>query len=89
MWSSAAPAPLPRRSLRRTILPGAELLKLMEWLVNVEGDGFNPIRNDDLISVTSGMKYIVTAGGGQLETPTAGIDENITTESIKAPWMKQ
>lgn len=70
-------------------MPGAELLKLMKWLVNVEGDGFNPIRNDDLISVTSGMKYTVTAGGGQLETLTAGIDESITTESIKAPWMKQ
>ena len=39
---------------------GAELLQMMEWLVNVKDGGANPIRHRSFMPVTSGMEYKVT-----------------------------
>lgn len=39
---------------------GAEVKRIMEWLVNVKEDGSNPIRHYNNIPVTSGMEYTVT-----------------------------
>ena len=39
---------------------GAELLQMMEWLVNVKENGANPIRHRSFMPVTSGMEYKVT-----------------------------
>lgn len=39
---------------------GAELLQMMEWLVNVKDNGANPIRHRSFMPVTSGMEYKVT-----------------------------
>ena len=47
---------------REGTLTGAELKALMEWLVNVKDDGSNPIRHSNLLPVTSGMEYTITAG---------------------------
>lgn len=49
-----------REIMRSGQLTGAEVQKLMEWLVNVKEDGSNPIRHDNLIPVTSGMEYKLT-----------------------------
>lgn len=42
---------------------GAEVQRIMEWLVNVKPDGSNPIRHYNNIPVTSGMEYTVTDNG--------------------------
>ncbi len=42
---------------------GAEIRRIMEWLVNVKEDGSNPIRHYNNIPVTSGMEYTVTDHG--------------------------
>ena len=39
---------------------GAEIRRIMEWLVNVKEDGSNPIRHRNQMPVTSGMEYTVT-----------------------------
>lgn len=39
---------------------GAEVRRIMEWLVNVKEDGSNPIRHRNQMPVTSGMNYTVT-----------------------------
>ena len=39
---------------------GAELLQMMDWLVNVKENGANPIRHRSFMPVTSGMEYKVT-----------------------------
>lgn len=39
---------------------GAEIRKIMEWLVNVKEDGSNPIRHRNQMPVTSGLEYTVT-----------------------------
>lgn len=49
-----------RVMIRRGELTGAELMRLMDWLVNVKEDGANPIRHKNLIPVTGGMAYTVT-----------------------------
>lgn len=44
-------------------LTKAELMMLMEWLVNAKQDGANPIRHKNLIPVTSGMEYKMKDNG--------------------------
>lgn len=43
---------------------GAEIVRYMEWLVNVKEDGSNPVRNYYVLPVTSGMEYTVKDNGG-------------------------
>lgn len=38
---------------------GEEILRIMEWLVNVKEDGSNPVRHYSNLPVTSGMEYTV------------------------------
>ena len=63
---------------------GAELLQMMEWLVNVKDNGANPIRHRSFMPVTSGMEYKVTEyerGRFRLEEVTvngAALDEAAT-----------
>lgn len=47
---------------RRGTLTGAELKTLMQWLVDSKPDGSSPIRHSNLLPVTSGMEYTLTAG---------------------------
>lgn len=42
---------------------GAEIKRIMEWLVNVKEDGSNPIRHYNNIPVTSGMEYTIRDQG--------------------------
>lgn len=42
---------------------GAEVKRIMNWLVNVKEDGSNPIRHYNNIPVTSGMEYTLTDKG--------------------------
>lgn len=42
---------------------GAEIQRMMEWLVNVKEDGSNQIRHYNNIPVTSGMEYTLTDHG--------------------------
>ncbi|MGN1261894.1 MAG: hypothetical protein ACI4UT_02370, partial [Candidatus Enteromonas sp.] len=44
---------------REANLTGAEITRLMEWLVNALPDGRNPIRHRTLIPVTSGMELTI------------------------------
>ena len=39
---------------------GAEIRRLMDWLVNVKEDGSNPVHHRNQMPVTSGMEYTVT-----------------------------
>ena len=39
---------------------GAEIRRIMDWLVNVKEDGSNPVRHRNLLPITSGMEYTVT-----------------------------
>lgn len=43
---------------------GAEILRFMDWLINVKPDGTNPVRNHYILPVTSGMEYTVQDNGG-------------------------
>lgn len=52
-----------RETMRSGQLTGAEVKRLMEWLVNEKEDGSNPIRHKNLIPVTSGMEYSLTDNG--------------------------
>ena len=52
-----------RVSIRQGELTGAEILQLMDWLVNVKEDGSNPVRRGNLLPVTSGLAYTVTDNG--------------------------
>ena len=54
---------------------GAEVQRLMDWLVNVKEDGSNPIRHQNTIPVTSGMEYTMKRTGNgtyELESITIG-----------------
>lgn len=42
---------------------GAEIIRYMEWLINVKEDGSNPVRNFYALPVTSGMEYTVKDNG--------------------------
>ena len=63
---------------------GAEIRRIMEWLVNVKEDGSNPIRHYNQMPVTSGMEYTVTEtepGKFRLENITINgepLDDNTT-----------
>lgn len=39
---------------------GAEIRRIMDWLVNVKEDGSNPVRHRNQLPITSGMEYTVT-----------------------------
>ena len=51
-----------RQRVRQGWFTGAELERLMQWLVNEKEDGSNPIRGH-LMPVTSGLEYTVAADG--------------------------
>lgn len=61
---------------------GKEIIRLMEWLINVKEDGSNPIRHYNDIPTTSGMEYTIKNNGDgtyTLENVTINgqpIDEN-------------
>ena len=61
---------------------GAEIQRLMDWLVNVKEDGSNPIRHYNNIPVTSGMEYTITDNGdgtytlGSITINGEPLDEN-------------
>ena len=39
---------------------GAEIRRIIDWLVNVKEDGSNPVRHRNQLPITSGMEYTVT-----------------------------
>ena len=49
-----------RNAIYRGAYTGAEVRRIMEWLVNVKEDGSNPIQHRNLMPVTSGLEYTVT-----------------------------
>ena len=49
-----------RNALYRGEYTGAEVRRIMDWLVNVKEDGSNPIHNRNQMPVTSGLEYTVT-----------------------------
>ena len=49
-----------RNALYRGEYTGAEIRRIMDWLVNVKEDGSNPIRHRNQMPVTSGLEYTVT-----------------------------
>ena len=49
-----------RNAIYRGEYTGAEIRRIMYWLVNVKEDGSNPIRHRNQMPVTSGMEYTVT-----------------------------
>lgn len=42
---------------------GAEIIRIMEWLINVTEDGNNPIRHRNMIPTTSNMEYTMKDNG--------------------------
>ena len=48
---------------RQAEYTGAEIRQVMEWLVNVQEDGSNPIRHRNNIPATSGMEYTMKDNG--------------------------
>lgn len=49
-----------RNAIYRGEYTGEEVLRLMDWLVNVKEDGSNPVRHRNLMPVTSGLEYTAT-----------------------------
>lgn len=49
-----------RNALYRGEYTGAEVRRIMDWLVNVKEDGSNPIHHRNQMPVTSGLEYTVT-----------------------------
>ena len=49
-----------RNAIYRGEYTGEEVLRFMDWLVNVKEDGSNPIRHRNLMPVTSGLEYTAT-----------------------------
>ena len=49
-----------RNALYRGEYTGAEVRRIMDWLVNVKEDGANPIHHRNQMPVTSGLEYTVT-----------------------------
>ncbi|MGN0679784.1 MAG: 5'-nucleotidase C-terminal domain-containing protein [Oscillospiraceae bacterium] len=49
-----------RNAFYRGEYTGAEIRRIMDWLVNVKEDGSNPIHHRNQMPVTSGMEYTVT-----------------------------
>ena len=48
-----------RNAIYRGEYTGAEIRRIMDWLVNVKEDGSNPIHHRNQMPVTSGMEYVV------------------------------
>lgn len=48
---------------RQADYTGAEVRRVMEWLVNAKEDGSNPIRHKNTIPATSGMEYTMKDNG--------------------------
>ena len=63
---------------------GAEIRRIMDWLVNVKEDGSNPIRHYNVSPVTSGMEYTMTDNGdgtytlGELTINGQPLDDDAT-----------
>ncbi|MGN1422092.1 MAG: 5'-nucleotidase C-terminal domain-containing protein [Oscillospiraceae bacterium] len=49
-----------RNALYQGEYTGAEVRRIMDWLVNVKEDGANPIHHRNQMPVTSGLEYTVT-----------------------------
>ena len=49
-----------RNAIYRCEYTGAEIRRIMEWLVNAREDGCNPIRHYNQMPVTSGLEYTAT-----------------------------
>ncbi|MGN1339203.1 MAG: 5'-nucleotidase C-terminal domain-containing protein [Oscillospiraceae bacterium] len=49
-----------RNALYRGEYTGAEIRRIMDWLVNVKEDGSNPIHHRNQMPVTSGLEFTVT-----------------------------
>ena len=49
-----------KNDVYRSEYTGAEIRRIMDWLVNVKEDGSNPVRHRNLLPITSGMEYTVT-----------------------------
>ena len=49
-----------RNAIYRGEYTGAEVRRIMDWLVNVKEDGSNPIHHRNQMPVTSGLEYTVT-----------------------------
>ena len=49
-----------RNAIYRGEYTGEEILRFMDWLVNVKEDGSNPVRHRNLMPVTSGLEYTAT-----------------------------
>ena len=49
-----------RNALYRGEYTGAEIRRIMDWLINVKEDGSNPIHHRNQMPVTSGLEYTVT-----------------------------
>ena len=73
-----------RNAIYRVEYTGEEILRVMDWLVNVKEDGSNPILHRNLMPVTSGLAYTVTEyerGKFRLEDVTVDgqpLDQNAT-----------
>ena len=73
-----------RNAIYRVEYTGEEILRVMDWLVNVKEDGSNPILHRNLMPVTSGLAYTVTEyerGKFRLEEVTVDgqpLDQNAT-----------
>ena len=73
-----------RNAIYRVEYTGEEVLRVMDWLVNVKEDGSNPILHRNLMPVTSGLAYTVTEyerGKFRLEEVTVDgrpLDQNAT-----------
>lgn len=49
-----------RNAIYRGEYTGAEVRRIMDWLVNVKEDGSNPVHHRNQMPVTSGLEYTVT-----------------------------
>ena len=49
-----------KNDVYRSEYTGAEIRRIMDWLVNVKEDGSNPVRHRNQLPITSGMEYTVT-----------------------------
>lgn len=52
-----------KNTVYRCEYTGAEVRRILDWLVRVKEDGGNPIRHYNNIPVTSGMEYTITENG--------------------------
>ena len=48
-----------KNDVYRSEYTGAEIRRIMDWLVNVKEDGSNPVRHRNQLPITSGMEYTV------------------------------